>query len=67
MAFLGYLPKFKRGLGIACRANFLHDFPFSSFLHDVPYLILFINGESFNVIPFFLLKIPNKMSYKVLI
>ena len=28
MAFLGYLPKLKRGLGIASGAHFLHDFPY---------------------------------------
>ena len=52
MAFLGYLPKLKRGLGIASGAHFLHDFP---------YLILSINEQSFNVIPFFLTKITNSV------
>ena len=32
MAFLGYLPKLKRGLGIASGANFLQDFPIKMFL-----------------------------------
>ena len=58
MAFLGYLPKLKRGLGIASGAHFLHDFPIKMFLIQYS-----INGQSFNAIPFFLLKIPNKMCY----
>ena len=32
MAFLGYLPKLKRGLGIASGAHPLHDFPIKMFL-----------------------------------
>ena len=36
MAVLGYLPKLKRGLGLAFGAYFLHDF----FYKNVPYLIL---------------------------
>ena len=36
MAVLGYLPKFKRDLGLALCANFLHDF----FHKYVSYLIL---------------------------
>ena len=55
MAVLGYLPKLKRGLGLAFGADFLHEKVF---------LIQYsINGESFNAIIFFLLKIPNKMCY----
>ena len=27
MAVLGYLPKLKRGLGLAFGAHFVHDFP----------------------------------------
>ena len=55
--FLGYLPKLKRGLGIASIAHFLYDFPIKMFR------IYSLNGQSFNVISFFLLKIPNKMCY----
>ena len=32
MAVLGYLPKLKRGLGLAFGAHFLHDFPIKMFL-----------------------------------
>ena len=32
MAFLGYLPKLKKGLGIASGAHFLYDFPVKMFL-----------------------------------
>ena len=32
MAVLGYLPKFKRGLGLASGVHFLHDFPIQMFL-----------------------------------
>ena len=38
MAFLDYLPRLKRGLGIASGAYFLNDFPITMF---VPYLILY--------------------------
>ena len=31
MAVLGYLPKFKSGLGLAFGANFLHDFSIKMF------------------------------------
>ena len=48
MAVLDYLAKLKRDLGLAFGAYFLHDF---------------INGESFNVTPYFFLKISNKMCY----
>ena len=37
MAVLGYLPKLKRGLGLAFGAHFLHDF----FHKNAPYLILY--------------------------
>ena len=37
MAVLGYLAKFKRGLGLAFGAYFLHDFCNK----NVPYLILY--------------------------
>ena len=40
------------GLGIAFSAHFLHDFSMQMFLFDTPNW-----GQSFNVIPFFLLKI----------
>ena len=36
MAVLGYLAKLERGLGLAFRARFLHDFH-----KNVPYLILY--------------------------
>ena len=57
-AVLGYLPKLKRGMGLAYDAYFLHDFPVKMFL--IKYSI---NGQSFNIIPFFLLKISNKICY----
>ena len=31
MAFLGYLPKLKRGLGIASGTHFLQDFPINPY------------------------------------
>ena len=36
MAVLGYLPKLKRGLGLAFGVHFLHDFP-----KIFPYLLLY--------------------------
>ena len=38
MAVLSYLPKLKRGLGLASDAHFLHYF----FHKNVPYLILYL-------------------------
>ena len=48
MAVLGYLPKLYRGLGLAFGAYSLHDFSIKMF--SIKYSI---NGQSFNVIPFF--------------
>ena len=46
MPVLGYLPKLKRDLGLAFGAH-----------KNVPFIKYSINGQSFNAIPFFLLKI----------
>ena len=51
-----------RGLGLAFAAYFLYDFSIKMF-----FTWYSIYAQSFNVIPFFLLKISNKMHYKVLI
>ena len=56
--FKGYVPKSKRRLGLASGAHFLHKFPIQMFLIQYS-----INEQSFNVMPFFLHKIPNKMCY----
>ena len=58
MAVLGYLAKLKWGLGLAFGAHFLHDFSIEMFLIQFS-----INGQSFNVTPYFFLKISNKMCY----
>ena len=58
MAVLGYLAKLKRGLGLAFDVHFLHDFSIKMFLIQFS-----INGQSFNVTPYFFLKISNKMCY----
>ena len=34
MAVLGYLPKLKRGLGLASDAHFLHNFQHHTFFHS---------------------------------
>ena len=57
MAVSGYLPKLERGLQLACRARFLHDF-----YKNFPYLMLY-QLTKFNYIFFFLLKMLNKMCY----
>ena len=44
MAVLGYLPKLKRGLGLAFGAHFLHDFSIKMFF--IQYSII---GQNFNV------------------
>ena len=56
MAVLGYLAKLKRGLGLAFGAQFLHDFSIKMFLIWYSY-----NEQSFNIPPYFFIKIPNKM------
>ena len=48
MAVLGYLPKLKRGLGLALCAHFVHDFH-----KNAPYLILY-QLTKFNFHAFFL-------------
>ena len=62
MALLGYLAKLKRDLGLAFGAYFQHDFSIEMFLIEYS-----INGQSFNVTPYFLLKTSNKMCYYVFI
>ena len=56
MAVLGYLAKLKRDLGLALGAHFQHDFSTKMFLIEYS-----INRQSFNVTPYFFLKISNKM------
>ena len=51
-----------RGLGLAFAAHFLHDFSIKTF-----FIWYSIYGQGFDVIPFLLLKISNKMYYWVLI
>ena len=51
-----------RGLGPAFAAHFLHDFSIKIF-----FIWYSIYEQSFNVIPFFFLKISSKMCYWVLI
>ena len=58
MAVLGYLAKLKRDLGLAFGTHFLHDFSIKMFLIQYS-----VNGQSFNVAPYFFLKISNKMCY----
>ena len=62
MVVLSYLPKLKRDLGLAFGAHFLRDF-------SIKILLIWYstNWQSFNITPFFLLKVSNKMCYKVLI
>ena len=54
--FLGYLAKLKRGLGLTFATHFLHDFSMKMFLIEFS-----INRQSFNVTPYFFLKISNEM------
>ena len=58
MAVLGYLAKLQRGLGLAFSAHFLHKFSIKMF-----HISYSINGQQFNVTPYFLLKISNNMCY----
>ena len=52
MAVFGYLAKFKSGLGLPFVAHFLHDLPIKMFL-----IYYSINGQGFDVTPYFFLKI----------
>ena len=54
----GLLTELKRSLRLAFDAHSLHDFSIKIFL-----IYYSINSQSFNVIPFFLLKISNKNCY----
>ena len=58
MAVLGYLPKLKWGLGLAFGEHFLHDFSIKMF-----FIYNSINGQTFNIMLFFLPKISNKICY----
>ena len=58
MAVLGYLEKLKRSLGLAFSAHLLYDFFIKMFLIQYS-----ISGQSFNVTPYFFLKISNKICY----
>ena len=58
MAVLGYLAKLKRDLGLTFGAYFQHDFSIKMFLIEY-----YINGQSFNVTPYFFVKISNKICY----
>ena len=60
-AVLGYLPKLKRGLGLASEAHFLHDFPIKIFLIQYS-----INRQSFNVITFCFSRYQTKCFIKFL-
>ena len=56
MTVLGFLPKLYRGLGLAFVAHFLHDFSIKML-----FILYSIYEQGFIVIPFFILKISNKM------
>ena len=58
VAVLGHIVKLKRGLGLAFGAYFLHNFFMKMFLIQYS-----INGQSFNVTPYFLFKISDEMCY----
>ena len=58
MAALDYLAKLKMDLRLAFGEHFLHDFYIKIF-----FIQFSINGQSFNVTPYFFLKISNKMCY----
>ena len=58
MAVLGYLAKLKRDLELAFGAYFQHDFSIKMFL-----IKYYINGQSFNVTPYFLLLIKENMLF----
>ena len=58
MAVLDYLPKLKKGLGLAYGAHFLHNFSIKMFL-----IYYSIYGQSFNAMLLFLHKISNKICY----
>ena len=62
MGVLGYLPKLKRGLGLAFGVYFMHDFSIKIFL-----ISYYIYGQSFNVIPFSFSRYQTKCVIKFLL
>ena len=56
MAVLGCLAKLKRDLGLAFGAHFQYDFTIKMFFIEYS-----INGQSFNVTPYFFLKISKNV------
>ena len=58
MAFVGYLPRLKRGLGIASGAYFLHDVLIQMF-----FIQYSINGQSFKVIKFLFKQLMTSQIY----
>ena len=56
MAVLGYLPKLKRGLGLAFGAHFLHDFPIKMDMDkdSMSYLFSFSRYQAKCVVKFLL-------------
>ena len=55
MAILGYLPKLKKDPGLTFAVHFSYDFIINMFS---------INGQSFNIIPFFLPRYQKKCVIK---
>ena len=58
MAVLGYLAKLKRGMGLPFGVHFLYDLSIKMFL-----ICYSINGQGFNVTPYFFLKMSSEMCY----
>ena len=71
MAVLGYLPKLKRGLGLAFGAHFLHDFPIKMFLFitlsmdkvSMSYPFLFPRYETKCVIKFLFYTVDDDINF----
>ena len=63
MPVLGYLPKLKKGLGLAFGAHFLHD----SARFQKCFLVNTLSMDKVSISYLFLLRISNKMCYQVLI
>ena len=61
MTVLGYLANLKRGSGLPFGEHFLHDLSIKMFLTK-----LFIDGQSFNVTPYFFSSYQTKCVIKFL-
>ena len=75
MAVVGYLPKLKRGLGLASGVHFLHDFPKKCSLFNTlsmnkvskSYVFLFPSYQTKCVMKFLLLQLVTSQTFRFIL